>query len=188
MWSITGLDQAVQAIDEANDNISVTSQSSNSSNKEVSERAQTAWKKKIHSLNSIPASRASAIRDVLISAIALARKGRLTDVLTDLRSALKLLRPTGGGMARTAALSLLKRHGGYEKCDSKEDDTDDDESDKEIEEESLVDQGIDENAVNTYLCPEAMMLSGSIGGDDIADRLDWKDGVLKSKTISRYRV
>lgn len=176
--------------DEANENMSVGSSISNeiSSKKRASEKAekaQLAWKKKLFSLNKIPTKRVSAIREVLISAIAIARKGNLLDILKDLREALTLHRPSGAGRARTAALSLLEKHGGYEKGEDHDEDETSDSDDDLTDDESL--SAKDDSTQNSvsFLCAEAMMLTGSLGGDNQADRVDWKDSVMKCKTLSR---
>ena len=144
---------------------------------------QQAWKKKIFSLHSIPTKRNAAIRDTLITAIAIARKGNLTDVLDDLRSALKLHRPGGAGRARSTALSLLDKYGGYEKDAQGEDEL----SEKD---DYLVEGKPDENdqanpSEVSFLSSDAMMLSGSLDGNNYADRGDWKEVVMGCKTLSR---
>jgi hypothetical protein len=82
-------------------------------------------------------------------------------------------------------LDLLKKYG-FELRDGDEEEVEDDE-------ESLSDVGLIQDATNdtqeqeaTFLSPEAMMLSGSLEGDDQADRVDWKDAVATCKTVSRF--
>jgi len=187
IYAITGVERATQEVDEANDNITVISNDSDSGKAEAQrlERAHYSWKRKIYSLHSITPRRAGPIRDVLVSAIAIARKGNLTGVLEDLRECLKIHRPGAGGRARTAALNLLQKYG-FELRD-------DDEDEVEEEEESMSEVGSIQDATNdteeqeaTFLSPEAMMLSGSLEGDDQADRVDWKDAVATCKTVSRF--
>ena len=100
------------------------------------EKLQTAWKKKIYSLHGIPTKRASAIREVLISAIAIARKGHFEDVLVDLRNALNLHRPGAAGKARHTALSVLQKYGDIEfdyDAEMQEKEEDDSNADEEAE-------------------------------------------------------
>jgi len=191
IYSLTGLERSVREADEANENMSVGSSISNeiSSEKRASEKAekaQLAWKKKLFSLNSIPTKRVGAIREVLISAIAIARKGNLLDILKDLREALTLHRPSGAGRARTSALALLEKHGGYEKGEDQDEDETSDSDDDLTDDESF--SAKDDSTPNSvsFLCAEAMMLTGSLGGDNQADRVDWKDSVMKCKTLSRF--
>lgn len=190
IFSISGLERAVQEADEANENMSVGSSISNEISTEKSakkaEKAQLAWKKKLFSLYSIPSKRAGAVREVLISAIAIARKGDLTDILQDLRLALTLHRPGGGGRARASALALLEKHGGYEKGEDQKEGEKSDSEDDWTDTESLSEK--DDPILNSvsFLCAEAMMLTGSLEGDNHADRVDWKDAVTKCKTLSRF--
>jgi len=189
IFTITGLQKAVQEVTDANDNMSVASNSSNDDLKKASmkvERARMAWKKKIFSLNSIPTKRAGAIRDILISAIAIARKGDLSDVVEDLRSALKLHRPGAAGRAKTEAMALLEKYGGYKKGEAKEN-VESLESENDLSDtESLSDKVESTPLSLTFRCAEAMMLSGSLSGDSHADRMDWKDAVMGCKTVSRF--
>ena len=112
IYSIIGLEKAVDEVDDANDNLSVGSSQQNEISEEQkalekAEKIQFAWKKKINSLKFIPTKRASAIREVLISAILIARKGNLEDVLLDLRLALNLHRPGAAGRSLCATSSCI---------------------------------------------------------------------------------
>jgi len=191
IFSLTGLERAVREADEANENMSVGSSISNeiSTEKralEKAEKARIAWKKKLFSLYSIPTKRVGAIREVLISAIAIARKGDLLDILHDLRAALALHRPGGAGRARTSALALLEKHGGYEKeADQEEGETSNSDDDLTDDESLSMKDDSTQNNVS-FLCAEAMMLTGSLDGDNQADRVDWKNAVTKCKTLSRF--
>ena len=188
IFSITGTERATKEVDEANDNVTVASDESDKGEADAErlEKTQYAWKKKIYSLHHILPRRAGPIRDTLIAAIAIARKGNLTDVLEDLRECLKLHRPGAGGRARTAALNLLTKYKFELKDDDDEDnDMDDDESMSEVGSvQDATDDTNDQEA--TFLSPEAMMLSGSLEGDDQADRVDWKDAVATCKILSRF--
>jgi len=166
--------------------MSVDSDGSNGDNVEKEaerrERANYAWKKKIWALYAIPAKRASAIRDVLIAAIAIARKANISDALEDLRAALQLHRPGGGGRARTAALAVLEKYGFEKKDDDDEESIDGDDNLSETE----ISNDLDEDKRTSFLSAEAMMSGGSLEGDDNADRVDWKDAVTTCKTLSRF--
>jgi hypothetical protein len=187
IYAMTGIQRATKEVDEANDNISVVTDESDDGKAESErlDRATYGWKKKIYSLHSILPKRASAIRDVLIAAIAIARKANITDVMEDLREALKLHRPGAGGRARTMALGLLQKYGDFER---REDDNDEDDIDDSISEVgSMQDNEIlDESRAASFLSPGAMVLSGSLEGDNSADRVDWNDAVLSCRTVSRF--
>jgi hypothetical protein len=111
----------------------------------------------------------------VVEAITAARKAHFGRVVSKLRSALLLHRPNAAGECKAAALAVLDSHGGYHA----EDDDSDDESDKEEE----INEEKDD--VPTLLNAEATMISGSLGGDDDADRVDWIDAVKSCKTLSR---
>ena len=187
IFTILGLEKAVQEVDEAGENMSVTSDDSQSKRKErLQEKANLAWKKKIHSLHNVPTKRASHIRDVLISAIAIARKGHLSDVLEDLRSALQMHRPGAAGRARASALSILEKYGNYEvPIMDGVDVVEDDESEADFSDADSVTEK-DSEPSGSLLCAEAMMLTGCLDGDNNADRVDWKDAVAQCKTLSRF--
>ena len=191
IYDIVGLNRAVGEVDTANDNMSVDSgeeEDGADAEKQVEreERGQSAWKKKIYSLHEITPRRAGAIREVIIAAIAIARKANLPDVIiNDLRAALQLHRPGAGGRARTAALALLEKYPYTPPSTSADDD-----DASETEDGSLDDLdsqlGDNETKEETFLAPEAMMLTGSLEGDQFADRVDWKDAVATCQTISRF--
>jgi len=186
IYSISGLERATKDVDEANDNVTVVSNDSDTGKVEAErlERANYAWKRKIYSLHSISHKRAAHIRDVLVSAIAVARKANLTDVLEDLRECLKLHRPGAGGRARTMALTLIQKYG-FELREGDEEEADDDDSLSEVG--SVQDAPNDSDEQGTTLLPtDAMVLSGCLEGDEQADRVDWKDAVSRSKTVSRF--
>jgi hypothetical protein len=190
IYDIVGLSRAVGEVDLANDNMSVDSGEHDDGadadkQAEREERGQSAWKKKIYSLHEITPRRAGAIRDVIIEAIAIARRASLPEgIINDLRAALQLHRPGAGGRARTAALALLEKYP-YTPPTSE-----DDEDASETEEGSIDDLdsqlGDNETKEETFLAPEAMMLTGSLEGDQFADRVDWKDAVATCQTISRF--
>lgn len=186
IFAISGLERATKEVDEANDNVTVVSNDSDAGRAEAErlERAHYSWKRKIYSLNAVSPKRSAHIRDVLVSAIAVARKANLSDVLDDLRECLKIHRPGAGGRARTMALSLIDKYG-FELKDGDEDDGEDDESMSEVG--SVQDAANDtEEQGTTFLPNYAMALSGCLEGDDQADRVDWKDAVASSKSVCRF--
>jgi len=188
IYSIIGLEKAVDEVDDANDNLSVGSSQQNEISDEQkalekAEKIQFAWKKKINSLKFIPTKRASAIREVLISAILIARKGNLEDVLLDLRSALNLHRPGAAGRARQMALSVLEKYGGFDVVENGDELLEDEDTIMDSDDEKDDDEPL-ENI--SYLCGEAMMLVGCLEGDNNADRVDWRDAVNDCKIISRF--
>ena len=186
IYSIAGLERAVNEADDANANLAADSDDEMSEEEKAlkkTEKIQLAWKRKINTLKYIETRRSSAVREVLIAAIVITRKGPLDDVLADLRNALHLHRPGAAGKARQMALAVLDNYGGYSGVDDEttlaEDEGDYTDSDDEKE--------YDESSENfSYLCGEAMMLMGCLEGDNNADRVDWKDAVIGCKTVSRY--
>jgi len=182
IYSLTGLQRAVNEADEANDNMSTGSMDAEQKEEEKLEKIQSAWKKKLYSLNFIPTKRASVIREVLISAIAIARKGQLEEVLQDLRGALQLHRPGAAGRAKQEALSVLEKHGGYD-LDEDVDESFDIEDDLAESDDGEEDE--DSSNYESYLCAEAMVLTGCLEGDNNADRVDWREAVMGCKTLSR---
>ena len=185
IYSVIGLERAVHDADDANDNMSTGSCESNEMSDEQkamkkAEKINIAWKKKLSTLYNIPTKRASAIREVLISAITIARKGNVEEVLHDLRGALNLHRPGAAGRARQTALAVLQKHGGYQF--DNESDLPDDEEDFSDDENDAADSTKDDVS---YLCNDAMILNGCLEGDKNADRVDWKEAVIGCKTLSR---
>ncbi len=146
------------------------------------EPSPTAWKKKIYSLNKIQGRNVNAVRDCIIAAITLARKNKQKEALLGLRESLHVCSPNSAVEARESALGVLSKYGGYE---PPSDDNSDDSYANEGSLENLDNQENDES-VESLLCAEAMMISGSLDGDETADRIDWKDAVMGCKTLSRY--
>lgn len=186
IYAITGQAKAVMEVDVASENVSIVSDGTQEEESEDSkimkrkEKAKALWKDKIFSLNSIATKRAALIRDVLISAIAIARKGDLHDVVEDLQSALKLHRPGAGGQAKSQALSLIDKYGGYDAQDL-------DESSIVLGDMDIEEMEVSENEKDapSSLCADVMVLTGCLEGHDDADRVDWKESVLECRKISR---
>ena len=174
VFDITGLATATQDADEADDNMSATSEDQRSRQEE---KEKLAWKKKIHALRSIETKKHVQVRELVIDAITAARKAHFGSVVAKLRSALLLYQPNAAGECKAAALTVLDNHGGYHEEDF-------DESDDESEEEQ--DTSEKENEAPTALSTEAMALTGNLGGDDDADRVDWINAVKSCKTLSRW--
>ena len=172
VFEIMGLAVATFDADEADDNMSATSEDERSRQEQ---KEKLAWKKKIHALRSIETKRFSQIREVVVEAITAARKAHFGSVVAKLRSALLLHRPSAAGECKAAALAVLDSHGGYH--------AEDDDSDDESDDDEAINEENDD--VPTLLSAEATMISGSLGGDDDADRVDWIDAVKSCKTLSR---
>ena len=85
-------------------------------------RRRNSWKIKINALKRIPSHRYGLIRDIIAAAITVARKSHLNQVAADLKTALQLFRPGAGGEARSAAIKVLEKHGGYDGSDEEGDD------------------------------------------------------------------
>lgn len=184
VWSITGHEMARAALDEA-DQYAASHEDDEDEDQEDAakerEIIELAWKKKISSLANIPTKKSSLIRDIIIAAIAIARKAHLNDVLEDLRSALMLHRPTAAAAAKQQALEVLAKYGGY---DGDDDDSDDDD-DMDIDTEGPQKEE-EEAKVETLLCGDANMIFASIKDDDDAERQEWIDGVKRCKTLSMF--
>jgi len=185
VYAISGIQMASQAADEADENMSQASEQEDEDKESAIDRRQKlldAWKKKIHALKSIPTKKTGAIRDCLVAAITAARRAHLGDVVVELRSILLLHRPCAAGEAKSEALALLEKLGGY--IPGEDEDEDDGDLDDDANEATQSNVTTDAE-VPSLLCGEAMMLSGSLNGDDDADRVDWRDAVKACKTISR---
>lgn len=173
VFEITGLSVTTQDADEADDNMSATSEDERSRQEQ---KEKVAWKKTIHCLRNVDTKRSGQIREVVVEAITAARKAHLHGVVVKLRSALLLHRPMAAGECKSAALAVLDSHGGYYQEDS---DSDESDADEDI---------VEEESTPSLLPLEAMMITGNLAGDDHADRFDWIEGVNSCKTLSRYDV
>ena len=152
--------------------------------KELTKR-RNSWKIKINALKRIPTQRTALIRDIIAAAITVARKSHLNQVAADLNTDLQLFRPGAGGEARSAATKVLEKHGGYDGSDEEGDDF------EELAAANTGDPNPEENAdaeIASLLCDEFRMISGSLGGDDFADKFDWSDAIKDCKSVSRLAV
>jgi len=173
VFEITGLAIATQDADEADDNMSASSEDHRSSQEQ---KEKLLWKKKINALRTMDTRKHVQIREIVVEAITAARKAHFGSIVTKLRSALLLCQPHAAGECKNAALRVLDSHGGYH-----EEDVDSDEE-SETEEEAAE----EEEEVPSALSAEAMALTGNLGGDDDADRIDWINAVKSCKTLSRW--
>lgn len=178
VFEISGYARATKDADDADDNMSVGSSESDVNQREEGNK-ELEWKKKIHSLRSTPTARYGQIREILVDAIAAARKAHLSEVVAALRAALLLHHPQAAGECKSMAISLLDKYGGYDEDD---DDDSDDESESDEAEQNEANKDDD---VPSILSGEAMMINGSVKGDENANRVDWIDAVNDCKTMSR---
>lgn len=176
VYEITGLAMATQDADEADDNMSASSEDKRSRQEE---KKKLAWKKKINALRIMDGRMHVQVREAVVEAITAARKAHFSSIVTKLRSALLLHQPHAAGECKEAALAVLDSHGGYHEEDPDESD------DESIADEEMAEE---EEDVPSALSIEAMALTGNLGGDDDADRVDWTNGVKNCKTLSRYAV
>ena len=188
VFTITGLKMAADAAIEAEDNVSDTSSLDEDESKENYERkAHQTWKRLIYRLSDESGkgkgARARLIREIIISAMAIARKAHLNEILKELRSALLLHRPSAGAEAKAAALKVLAKHGGYTPADE------DSDSDIEMTEIGLSSKEDETDSnIESLLCNEAVMMTGCLNGNENADRADWTDLLKSCKTLSRFAV
>ena len=103
----------------------------------------------------------------------------MNQVAADLKVALQLHRPQAAGEAKTAALGVLEKYGGYED----EDDDMDLDALAAVGGEKTGDEI--EQTVSSFLCDEVTMMTGSIGGNEDADKCDWRDVLKTCRSISR---
>lgn len=180
---MTGMEKAAREAEEA-DEIEYSI-----SNDDENVNRHDGWKNRIRELYNIPSKRACAIRDIIISAIAIARKRRLNDVVEDLRSALQLHRPGAAGQGKAAALKVLEKYGTVDSSEMKNcvqvNDSDENAVDIDDFDSGSVTETND-HIVESFLCGEALMIAGCLDGLDNANRNDWRESVTTAKTLSRF--
>lgn len=169
IYEVTGLAMAERDAGEADDNMSAASDDE----EEHQEMHMNLWKKKVFQIRNTPAKKYTFIRDCLIEAIAAARKAQYPVIVAKLRAALLLQQPSSAGDCKAAALAVLLEYGGYN-------------VDEENQGDEVEVKDDEEEAVPSLLNTEAMMITGSLDGDDMANRLDWIEGVEDCKTLSRF--
>jgi hypothetical protein len=179
IYEISGLAMADRDQTLADDNMSAGEEETAEELEREKFKKIVAWRKKIHSIRSIPAKRPGQIREMLVQAIAAARKANQGNIVGKLRAVLLLYHSDAAGECKQAAIAVLEDHGGY-------DPGEDDESDDEEEEgTSGEEKDIEEAPVPSNLCFEAMCLQGSLGDYEEATRSDWTEAVKKCKAVSR---
>lgn len=185
VFEISGKKRAIDEADAAAEN---EESSGEEEDQELNTR-RNCWKIKINALKRIPPSRYGLIRDIISAAITVARKAHLNQIAAELKTALQLLRPHAAGEARTAAQQILEKYGGYEGSDGEEEDVDFDElaATNPID-ANAEDEEQDGAELASFLCDEVRMISGSVGGDDFADKADWSDAIKDCKSVSRLAV
>jgi len=181
VFTITGYAMKEQALQEAERYADAHENDDEDSDKDEREKAELAWKKKIYSLTNIPVKRAGIVRDVIIAAIAIARKAHLHGPLEGLRDALAEHRPTAANRAKLMALDTLERHGGYVPDDDESDDEEDD--GMEIDNEAEDDDEQSMKKVETLLCDDANRIFASIKEEDNTARDEWIAGVKACKHL-----
>ena len=180
MFEMSGIKKATEAADAVGDNREASSDDDEDGDNSKSLKC---WRRKINALKRIPTQRHVLIRDIIVAAITAARKTHHNQVAADLKKALQLHRPSAAGEARVAAIEVLENYGGYDGLDEDEDVDFD-----ELVQVDAVDQKLDEAAaaeIESMICDEVTMMSGSLGGEDNADRTDWFDVMKSCKSISR---
>lgn len=181
VFVVTGLATLSRDDDLADENMSTVSDESKEKMDPSAQehKIRVAWKKIIHSMNKVPAKKAGQVRDHVARAITAARKAGLGNVVSSLRTALLQYQPDAAGDCKKAALAVLEKYGGYEEED--DDGDEEEENDDGDKQQTEVEVRLPSN-----LCGEAMVITGSLGGDEGANRIDWRDGVKSCKTLSRF--
>lgn len=185
VFEISGKKKAIAEADKAAEN-----QDASSDDEEDGElnKRRNCWKIKINALKRAPTGRYGLIRDIIIAAITVARKSHLNQVAAELKQALQLWRPSSAGEARSAAIKVLEKYGGYDGSDDDKEDVDFDELAAANTGDTKADDEADGAEIASLLCDEFRMISGSIGGDEFADKSDWKDAIKDCKSVSRLAV
>jgi hypothetical protein len=173
---MTNLAMTTRDVELADDNMSVDDISDDQANKEKLDRQ---WKKLIYRIGQTMTRKHVMVRDLLLQALAAARKAHLPDVVARLRAALLQYHASAAGECKAAALRVLEDYGGYDEDD--DDDSDDDDDDDDVEETAEDDQEV----IPSVVCAEAAFLASSLGGSADASRNDWIEAVKSCKTVSR---
>jgi len=185
VFEISGKKRAVEEADTAAGNEDA---SSDDEDDEELNKRRNCWKVKINALRRLPSTRYGLIRDIIVAAITVARKSHLNQVAAELKSALQLLHPQAAGEARSAAIQVLEKYGGYDGSDDEDDDVDFNELAAANASDVNVDDEADGSEMASLLCDEVRMISGSVGGDEFADKSDWSDAIKYCKSVSRLAV
>jgi len=105
-----------------------------------------------------------------------------------LKAALQLLRPGAAAEAKSTAIKVLEKYGGYDGSDDENDDVDFDEFAAANAGDANADDEADGAEIASFLCDEYRMISGSVGGDESAVTSDWRDAIKDCKSVSRLAV
>jgi PWWP domain len=127
----------------------------------------------------MPSKRHAYIREIVVDAIAAARKAQLKVVVGQLRAALLEYHPQAAGACKAAALKVLENHGGYDAED------DDDEEEETDEEENANDETAELTQVPSALSSTAVTMNSSLDGIEDSDHVEWVGMVKDTKTLSR---
>ena len=175
IFEITGLAMAAKDSHDADDNMSADGEAEDADQKDSKEKR--AWKKIIHKMRFEPSKRHTIIREMVVAAIAAARKSQLKAVVSQLRAALLEFHPNAAGACKASALKVLESHGGYEYDDE------DDEDEEDATDEAAADN--EEPEIPSSLCAEAVIINSSLDGIEDAGHTDWVDAVKSARTLSR---
>ncbi len=141
------------------------------------------WKIHVEKLNGIDSRNHASVRHSLIDAITAARASGQLKVVCELRNALKKIRQSASGAAKSAALDVLSRHGGCQLQEKRQ------VEDIDVDDDAASNSGsvsIDEDVDNECLLSEdAAALGACIDGNDDASRDDWVEAVKSCKTVAR---
>jgi len=151
-------------------------------------KRRNCWKIKINALRRLQSTRYGLIRDIIVAAITVARKSHLNQIAAELKAALQLLRPGAAAEAKSTAIKVLEKYGGYDGSDDENDDVDFDEFAAANAGDANADDEADGAEIASFLCDEYRMISGSVGGDESAVTSDWRDAIKDCKSVSRLAV
>ena len=131
---ISNTEVAIQDLELADDNMSVDESNDDALKKE---KLEMQWKKIVHRIRMTPTKRHVQIREMLVDALAAARKAHLSKVVAELRMALLQYHPNAAGDCKCAAVKVLEENGGYDEAYD-----DDVESVGDVEDEDVVESNI----------------------------------------------
>lgn len=173
---VSNTEVAIQDLELADDNMSVDESNDDAMKKE---KLELQWKKLVHRIRKTPTKRHVQIRELLVEALAAARKAHLPKIVSELRMALLQYHPNAAGDCKYAAVKVLEENGGYD--ESYDDDV---EGMEEVDDEEVVDDK--EADAPTLLAADALVIAASLGGSgDEATRKDWVGAVKSCRTMAR---
>ncbi|CAB9501476.1 expressed unknown protein [Seminavis robusta] len=178
VYQITGLSMAARDMAIADENMSVQEEGGEDNERE--RKKKLAWRKLIHKLRNVPSKRHAVVKQILVDALAAARKANLKEVVGELKDALLEYHSTAAGACKTAALKVLDSHGGYDDSEDDDDEEDEDEEDQENEGDKK------KNEVSSSLHLDAIIVNGSLDSNsEDVNHDDWVEYVKTCKTLSR---